>query len=83
MLGLYQSQIGPYGGLLEIRDGCIEGAVWEPTSDVMEPLKESITFSINGNEVPTKCLCIPHINPHKCSLQVDKVSSDYYKHKTL
>lgn len=74
MLGLYQSQIGPYGGLLEIRfqNGYIEGAVWEPTSDVMEPLKESVAFSINGNEVPAKCLCIPHIHPHKCSLQMNK-----------
>lgn len=89
MLGLYQSQIGPYGGLLEIRfkAGLIEGVLWEPNADLMEPLKESTAFSIDGSKVPAKCLCIPSIFPHECSLNIDKRNgtimqccSDYKKH---
>lgn len=76
MLGVYQSQIGPCGGLLEIRykDGILEGVQWEPSSEenVMAPLKESIVFTINGDKVPTECLCIPHIHPHPCTFKIDK-----------
>ncbi|KAG0700249.1 hypothetical protein GWK47_025643 [Chionoecetes opilio] len=65
---------------LQFQAGFIEGVVWEPTSDVMEPLQESIAFSIKGNEVPAKCLCLPDKLPHECSLHGDKRKGTVTQH---
>lgn len=59
----------------QFKGGLIEGVLWEPNGDLMDPLKESITFSIDGSKVPAKCLCIPSMFPHECSLNIDKVSN--------
>nr|XP_045605623.1 F-box only protein 31-like [Procambarus clarkii]XP_045605624.1 F-box only protein 31-like [Procambarus clarkii]XP_045605625.1 F-box only protein 31-like [Procambarus clarkii]XP_045605626.1 F-box only protein 31-like [Procambarus clarkii]XP_045605628.1 F-box only protein 31-like [Procambarus clarkii]XP_045605629.1 F-box only protein 31-like [Procambarus clarkii] len=76
ILGVYQSQVVPCGGLVEIRykAGSIEGVQWESSleQNVFNPLKESIIFTIIGNEEPPKCVCIPNIYPHNCTLEIDK-----------
>ncbi|KAK8739748.1 hypothetical protein OTU49_003178 [Cherax quadricarinatus] len=76
MLGVYQSQVAPCCGLVEIRykAGSLEGVHWEPSleQNILAPLNESIVFTIDGNEEPPKCLCIPHIYPHTCTLEIDK-----------
>ncbi|KAK4297967.1 hypothetical protein Pmani_022389 [Petrolisthes manimaculis] len=75
MLGLYQSQVGPLGGLLEVRyqKGVIEGVSWEPSSmeDVSAPLKEYLYFSVSGYEAGQP-QCFPGLDSHTCTLSIDK-----------
>ncbi|XP_042858258.1 F-box only protein 31-like [Penaeus japonicus] len=74
--GTYQTEIGPYGELMEVKfeSGCMIGVNWEPSSerDVEAPLTHYVLFSISLDKNPPECVCLPDIAPHPCSLILDK-----------
>lgn len=83
MLGMYQTQVVHYGGLLEVKyvDGNIVGTAIDGTNDrgeIFQDLKEEVTFTIRGDVEPPEHVCLPGIDGHSCNIEVDPVTGEVH-----
>lgn len=93
LVGLWQTSIASYGGLLQVKfeDGMLVGIEWHPPSDpnLCGPLRRKDLFSIEIlPDGQAQILCRKGIGSHKCHIQLTDENSfyskccgaDYHKH---